>query len=445
MSKLQKNNLVAQSNDLVNARFRITKNEFTLLATMISLLEPSDKEFPMFTIGVKEVADMLKIDKKSVFSELDKITDRLMKRISRIITAEGKYIKFTWLNSVTVNSNKNVISLQFHNFLKPYLLDLKKRGNFTQYRLGQVIEFKSFYTARMYGVLVEHYSKKTYKFEYSLDDFRQLMLGHQSTSYPLYKNFRNKVIDTARKELSTKDKKTGLYKADLSFELETKRAGRKISHLIFTIKTQQTKLTSSPQTKPQRTANNSDVPQIVLDYEAIGVMRKMVQSYLNQRGEQALQNTLNKFNENKEKGKIMKSEQGYLAYLLRVNAGQKTKQEKERKQKAKNNERLNVKKAKEEALMATFTKEREEATKGFFDSLQDGELEYMVVDFEASELFKKCIKSSPMLFSLYNTPDGVGMKDHEIKNYFNTFIIDQHLDKSLNNFTKWQERNADLK
>lgn len=111
----------------------------------------------------------------------------------------------------------------------------------------------------------------------------------------------------------------------------------------------------------------------------------------------------------------------------------------------KNNERLKAKKAKEEALIATFTKEREEATKGFFDGLQDGELEYMIIDFEASELFKKCIKSSPMLLSLYNTPDGVGMKDDEIKNYFNTFIIDQHLDKSLNNFTKWQEINTDFK
>jgi len=131
--------------------------------------------------------------------------------------------------------------------------------------------------------------------------------------------------------------------------------------------------------------------------------------------------------------------------MLRVNAGQETKQDKERTQKEKNNERLKEKKAKEEVLIAAFKKEREEATTVFFDSLQDGELEYMIIDFEASELFKKCIKSSPMLFSLYSAPDDVGMKDDEIKNYFNTFIIDQHLDKTLNDLTKWQERNANLK
>ena len=68
MSKLQKNNLVAQSNDLVNARFRITQNEFSLLAAMISLLEPNDKEFPVFTIGIKEISKILKINERNTKS-----------------------------------------------------------------------------------------------------------------------------------------------------------------------------------------------------------------------------------------------------------------------------------------------------------------------------------------------------------------------------------------
>ena len=307
MSKLQKNNLVAQSNDLVNARFRITQNEFSLLAAMISLLEPNDKEFPVFTIGIKEISKILKINERNTFKELDKVTDRLMKRVSRVWTPEGEYVKFTWLNNVRVNKEESLISLQFDNFLKPYLLELKKRGNFTQYRLGQIVEFKSFYTSRIYGLLVENYRKKIYECDYSLDDFRQMMLGHKSTTYPLYKNFRNKVIDTAKRELGEKDQETGLYKANLNFDLKTSRTGRKISRLIFTIKTQQTKPkpTSSTQTETsQPTTNNSSKPQIILDYEAIGVTQKMVKPYLDQRGEQALQNTLNKFNNDKAKGKI---------------------------------------------------------------------------------------------------------------------------------------------
>jgi hypothetical protein len=33
-----------------------------------------------------------------------------------------------------------------------------------------------------------------------------------------------------------------------------------------------------------------------------------------------------------------------------------------------------------------------------------------------------------------------GMDDPDIKNCFHTFIIDQHLDKTLNNFAKWKEK-----
>jgi plasmid replication initiation protein len=78
-------------------------------------------------------------------------------------------------------------------------------------------------------------------FEFSLHEFREIMLGKNSKTYPLFKNLRNKIIDVAKKELETKDPETNLYKSDLSFTLETRRTGRKISHLKFIIKKQQTK------------------------------------------------------------------------------------------------------------------------------------------------------------------------------------------------------------
>ena len=131
--------------------------------------------------------------------------------------------------------------------------------------------------------------------------------------------------------------------------------------------------------------------------------------------------------------------------MLRANAGQETKQDKERKQKEKNKERVKDKQAKEQALKDAFMKEREEAVKGFLDKLQDGELEYILIDFEASEIFKERVESWPMLFTLYHSPDGAGMEDRDIKKFFNSFIIDQNLDQTLNDFTKWQEKNADLK
>jgi hypothetical protein len=168
-------------------------------------------------------------------------------------------------------------------------------------------------------------------------------------------------------------------------------------------------------------------------------MRKMVQPYLNQRGEQALQNTLNKFHDDKENGKITKSEQGYLAYLLRVNAGQETTQDKERQQKAHNEKQLKEKEFKEQALKAQFTKEREQAIVNFFETVSDDEREYMLLDFEASALFATKIKTWLVVYNLYKQE---GVKDLALKNCFNEFIIDKYLDKILNNFPQWKEKLA---
>ena len=116
-----------------------------------------------------------------------------------------------------------------------------------------------------------------------------------------------------------------------------------------------------------------------------------------------------------------------------MNAGQETLQDKERQQKETNKAQDKEKEAQEQALKEAFIKERETALKGFFDTLEDGELDYIILDFEASALFGKYIKSSPMLFTLYNTPD--------IKNVFHAFVIDQHLDKTLNHFATWKKKN----
>lgn len=121
-----------------------------------------------------------------------------------------------------------------------------------------------------------------------------------------------------------------------------------------------------------------------------------------------------------------------------MNAGQETTQDKERQLKEKDKAQRKEKEAQEQALQKAFSKEREAALNNFFATLEEGELEYVILDFEASEIFEKHIKSWPMLFNVYNSDTSVGMKDPDIKNYFHAFIVDRHLDKALNSFVEWK-------
>lgn len=431
MRKLQPNNLIAQSNKLIEGRYNATKNELLLLVAMISLINPKDKEFLTFSVSVKELAKILDLDEKSSLREFKKISRKISKKTLEIETDKGWKI-FPWVSLCSLEDHQ--VTVIFNDRLKPYLLDLKKNGNFTQYRLAMTAQFRSNYSIRMYQLLREYHSKKIYTFEFDVPNFRQMILGSKAHIYPEFKEFRKFVLNKTQKEFSQKDKQTGLFKSDLNFDLKTRRTGRKISHLIFTIKNQQTK----PAPKPKKTpVANDNAPQIILDYETFGVMRKMVQPYLDQRGEQALRNTLNKFHQDKQAGKITKSEQGYLAYLLRVNAGQETLQDKERQLKEEDKQRKKEKEAKEQALKAAFLKERDAKLQEFFDSLQEGEIEYMLPDFEASEIFATKIKTWLVVHHLYQQQGIKG--DPALQDCFNEFIIDRYLDETLNDFTAWKK------
>ncbi len=438
MPKLNRNNLVAQGNKMIQGRYSLTLNEKLLLQAMVSLINPKDQEFKDFCVTLDELCNILNVDRKSATREFKKTSNKLLKRIIEIEKPNGGWEGFQWVSHASVEEGS--VRLRFHDKLKPYLLDLKKSGGFTQYRLWNVSGFRSNYSIRIYQLLKEHYGKKIYTFEFATNDFKKMMLGVNSTKYKQFKFFRINVINIAQKELSEKDKATGLYKSDLGFDFTTRRTGRKISHLIFTIKTQQTKPIETPQTE-QKHVTNDNMPQIIHDYEAFGVMRKMVQPYLDQRGEQALIKTLNKFHDDKQNGKITKSEQGYLAYLLRVNAGQETLQDKERQLKEQDEQRRQEKEVQEQALKEAFNKERDARLQAFFATLQEDEIEYMLPDFEASEIFATKIKTWLVVHHLYQK-EGIN-GDSALQDCFNEFIIDRYLDSSshLNDFAKWKEKN----
>ena len=279
MARISKNNLVAQANSLIEARYSITKNEQILLFAMISLINPNDKEFLTFTIESGHLAEILEIDKKSALRELELVIARLMSRVIKINTPTG-WKMYQWVKNAELEGN--IVSLKFHDDLKPYLLALKASGNFTQTRLGIAVSFKSLYTIRIYQLLREYESKRMTYFEFSLEEFRNMLLGDKSKKYPLFKDLKKYSINVAKKELETKDPDTGFFTSDLSFNLETRRTGRKISHLKFIIKKQRVKPIKPITIVPQAPENpHKDTPEFngMLD---IGVSEKHALAFLAQ-------------------------------------------------------------------------------------------------------------------------------------------------------------------
>ena len=306
------------------------------------------------------------------------------------------------------------------------MLALKKSGNFTQTRLGIVIHFRSVYTIRIYQLLKEYHSKRMNIFEFSLEEFRKIMLGDKSESYPLYKDFRKNILNVAKKALETIDKETGLYKSDLSFDLETRRTGRKISHLKFIIKTQKTapvkqlKIEIPPEENPH---------QNTIEYKAmllLAISEQHALAFMEQYGAEYIAEKLQVLAERQQIEDVISPSGLFINALKEDRKSEKlAKQKKEQERRAKEDEkrRLEAMKRQKEELAYEFGRV---ARKSFLESLNQIEENKILEEikkqhegdfFTLGEINKHGLSS--MIISgeiIRRIPDFEGKRDIYIKN-----------------------------
>lgn len=237
-----KNGIACQSNKLVEARYSLSPNEQKIIILMVALINPDDESFKTYRIKISDFARLLKINNKNIYPETEDLLYRLVDRTLKI-QKEGGYLITGWVSSAEYIKAEGIVELSFDKKLKPYLLQLKKE--FTKLDLFKIIQFRSNYTIRIY-MLLKQYEKIGFR-QFDLLEFRQ-KLG-ATTIYPRFNSFRQRVIDSAKKELDKKDK-NGNFVSDISFNLEPIKQGRKVVSLRFIIFQNQHKPVKDPHSAP---------------------------------------------------------------------------------------------------------------------------------------------------------------------------------------------------
>jgi plasmid replication initiation protein len=214
---LPSNFVVTQSNFLVEARYNLPLAEQRLILTMISRIQPNDEDFKPYQISVRELSEFLGVDKSSAYRECKKTTESLLTRVINIQESSG-LLQIGWVSSAKYVDGTGVVNLSFDPLLKPYLLKLK--GNFTSSKLEMLLSFKSQYTIRIYNLLkqYEYLKERVIKLEL----FREIM-GLRKDQYVLYADFKRFILCSVQKEL--------LAKADIRFEFEEIKLGRKVAEI----------------------------------------------------------------------------------------------------------------------------------------------------------------------------------------------------------------------
>lgn len=227
---MDKNYLVTKSNYFImNSSYDLSLEEQKIILTLASMVQPDDEEFKTYKFRIADFMALLGVEDKSKYTEVPKITKELMKKVFEIQEGDT-LIQTAWLSGARYRKGSGEVELTFSSYLKPYMLKLSSL--FTQYKLANILSMKSKYSPRIYEILKCNEFKKQGYIEIELDELRKLLKVEKI--YPLYANFKQKLLITTQKELNSL--------SDICFEFEEIKTSRKVTSLRFYIKSNKSKV-----------------------------------------------------------------------------------------------------------------------------------------------------------------------------------------------------------
>lgn len=226
MASKDSNKLIKKANELVESRYKFDIWETRVFAKMITLIHKDDEDFKTYRIYIKEIQDDFQLSKnKDAYKRLKDGARRLMRRIVKITykTDEGEKVLETpvIIGLETLVAGKSFIDVSFHPNMKPFLLQLKSQ--FLMYDIRNILKISSVHSVRIYELL-KQYEKIGFR-TFLVEELKDIL--QVSEKYPLYANFKQRIIKKAQKDL---EKYT-----DISFTYEEIKKVRSVEKIKFFI------------------------------------------------------------------------------------------------------------------------------------------------------------------------------------------------------------------
>lgn len=203
MSSSKAIQVIKKDNRLIEAKYKLTIHEQRLLFVLLEKITTDDKEFNSYEINISEIAEKFDLNKSnSLHLELQGAADALLTKRIKLVDTENDSDTVTWLSRSKYKKGSGRISIEFHQALKPYLLQLK--SHFTQYQISAVAQFKSSYSIRFYELLkMYEYLGKGEQFyrEFTLKELRDYMQIEKGV-YTNFKDLRVYVIEPSVREIN---------------------------------------------------------------------------------------------------------------------------------------------------------------------------------------------------------------------------------------------------
>lgn len=372
----EKQLIVKKSNDLIEARYKLSVGEQRLILLLASQIHKDDKDFDSYEIRVSDFAEMfrLKTD-KSLYEKVEQAAQDLLGKKLFLKNDSKNFEGTVWLSYVKYIRGSGTINLRFDDSLKPYLLQLKDsvRG-FTKYQLETVMNFKSSYSIRLYELLkMEVWKTETTKkkqFEKTIDvkEYRNI-LGIPDKKYKLFSDLRKWVIEPTIAEVSDQ--------TDLNIiEIRYNKIGKTIVSISFIVLIREQEETKARQDNLRIDDIEVEKPVIHPIMQALmdnGFSFENAKTYKTKYGIKRISRNLAYMKAEQMNGKKIENKAGYLTTAIKEDWGeawesehkkqqeeiQKQKKEAEEKEAQAEKRRLEIKARYDKTLQAFYALDEE--------------------------------------------------------------------------------------
>lgn len=238
--------LVVKSNKVIEASYRLTLNEQRLVLACIAQIKKGRivSAEDRFEVSAAEFSSIFGLSIDQAYRELQQVAERLYERSVTIQNPDPDdpritHTKTRWISSIDYIPKYGTLALRFASRMIPYISMLE--GNFTPYRLEIVAKMANPYSIRLYELLMQWQSNG--EREISLEELKNIL--QLDGRYSAIKDFKVRVIEPAMRDINEH--------SDLQASYTQRKAGRVVTHLIFTFKPKAAKRDKNPVGKITKT------------------------------------------------------------------------------------------------------------------------------------------------------------------------------------------------
>lgn len=221
---LDEDNLVYQSNNLINANYDMTALEQKILLINISIINKKDTDFGLNVFRIKDLADLLQCSPELMYRDLPKLSKKIISKVVEVYNSEKDELEqFNIIHYAKYKNKKGIVEFEINPRAKPYLLQLE--SFFSSFELKNALRLVGKYSIRLYQITkASLYKREMY---IPLEEFKNTLKLTQK-SYDRFNNITNKILIPSTEEIN--------QKTDMELSYETVLSGRKAIGIKFKMK-----------------------------------------------------------------------------------------------------------------------------------------------------------------------------------------------------------------